>query len=158
LLFVDSIECIRVFIIGLGGIGGPYRLDSGHQVYQVPDDVKAAVPDHIRQAARELGKKVFNERLKEIEMSEYEHDAYEKYFTKISSEIRMLRAIIESLEAKSHDRQWVVRHTDKLQYRELADKHFVVCFVFYCHVATSYERRLGRTKTHRRYYRREIDL
>ncbi|CAF4697836.1 unnamed protein product, partial [Rotaria sp. Silwood2] len=36
---------------GLGGIGGPYRLDSGHQVYQVPDDVKAAVPEHIRKAA-----------------------------------------------------------------------------------------------------------
>ncbi|CAF4748199.1 unnamed protein product, partial [Rotaria magnacalcarata] len=36
---------------GLGGIGGPYRLDSGNQVYQVSDDVKAAVPEHIRKAA-----------------------------------------------------------------------------------------------------------
>ena len=93
---------------GLGGIGGPYRLDAGHQVYQVPDDVKAAVPDHVRKAARELGQKVFKERLKEIEMSEYEHDTYEKYMNKIASEIKLLRAIIESLEAKSHDRQWVV--------------------------------------------------
>jgi hypothetical protein len=41
-------------------------------------------------------------------MSEYEHEVYEKYLNKISSEIKMLRAIIESLEAKSHDRQWVV--------------------------------------------------
>lgn len=94
--------------LGLGGIGGPYRLDSGHQVYQVPDDVKAAVPEHIRKAARELGEKVFKERLKEIEMSEYEHEVYEKYLNKISSEIKMLRSIIESLEAKSNDRQWVV--------------------------------------------------
>lgn len=93
---------------GLGGIGGPYRLDAGHQVYQVPDDAKAAVPDHVRKAARELGQKVFRERLKEIEMSEYEHDTYEKYLNKIASEIKLLRAIIESLEAKSHDRQWVV--------------------------------------------------
>ncbi|CAF3738770.1 unnamed protein product [Rotaria sordida] len=96
---------------GLGGIGGPYRLDSGHQVYQVPDDVKAAVPEHIRKAARELGQKVFKERLKEIEMSEYEHDVYEGYLKKISSEIKMLRSIIESLEAKSHDRQWVRHRT-----------------------------------------------
>ncbi|CAF3396834.1 unnamed protein product [Rotaria sp. Silwood1] len=96
---------------GLGGIGGPYRLDSGHQVYQVPDDVKAAVPEHIRKAAKELGQKVFKERLKEIEMSEYEHEVYEKYLNKISSEIKMLRSIIESLEAKSHDRQWVRHRT-----------------------------------------------
>ena len=85
-------------------------MDSGHQVYQVPDDVKAAVPEHIRKAARELGQKVFKDRLKEIEMSEYEHDVYEKYLQKISSEIKMLRSIIESLEAKSHDRQWVVKY------------------------------------------------
>ncbi|CAM4751562.1 unnamed protein product [Rotaria magnacalcarata] len=96
---------------GLGGIGGPYRLDSGNQVYQVSDDVKAAVPEHIRKAARELGQKVFKERLKEIEMSEYEHEVYEKYLNKISSEIKMLRSIIESLEAKSHDRQWVRHRT-----------------------------------------------
>lgn len=85
-------------------------MDSGHQVYQVPDDVKAAVPEHIRRAARELGEKVFKQRLKEIEMSEYEHDVYESYMKKISSEIKMLRAIIESLEAKSHDRQWLVSY------------------------------------------------
>ena len=101
-------ECPIFFVVGLGGIGGPYRLDAGHQVYQVPDDVKAAVPDHVRKAARELGQKVFKERLKEIEMSEYEHEVYEKYLNKIASEIKMLRSIIESLEAKSHDRQWVV--------------------------------------------------
>ena len=102
------------FRSGLGGIGGPYRLDSGHQVFQVPDDVKAAVPDHIRKAARELGQKVFKERLKEIEMSEYEHETYEKYLNKIASEIKMLRSIIESLEAKSHDRQWVVSLSNPL--------------------------------------------
>ena len=108
---------MRLFRVGLGGIGGPYRLDSGHQVYQVPDDVKAAVPEHIRKAARELGQKVFKERLKEIEMSEYEHEVYEKYLNKIASEIKMLRSIIESLEAKSHDRQWVVRFHCRLTVR-----------------------------------------
>ena len=89
------------YSIGLGGIGRPYRLDSGHQV-----------PEHIRKAARELDQKVFKERLKEIEMSEYEHEVYEKYSNKISSEIKMLRSIIESLEAKSHDRQWVVNYLE----------------------------------------------
>lgn len=41
-------------------------------------------------------------------MFENEHVVYEKYLNKISSEIKMLRSIIESLEAKSQDRQWVV--------------------------------------------------
>ena len=43
-------------------------------------------------------------------MSEYEHEVYEKYLNKISCEIKILRSIIESLEAKSHDRQWVVNY------------------------------------------------
>ena len=29
---------------GMGGIGGPYRLDAGHDVHQVSDEVKEQVP------------------------------------------------------------------------------------------------------------------
>ena len=32
---------------GLGGFGGPYRLDSGHQVFQVPQWEKDAVPESV---------------------------------------------------------------------------------------------------------------
>lgn len=32
---------------GLGGFGGPYRLDAGHQVFQVPQWEKDAVPEHV---------------------------------------------------------------------------------------------------------------
>ena len=32
---------------GLGGRGGPYRLDSGHTVFQVSDQQKAEVPEHV---------------------------------------------------------------------------------------------------------------
>ena len=28
---------------GLGGVGGPYRLDAGHDVHQVSDDIKQQV-------------------------------------------------------------------------------------------------------------------
>jgi hypothetical protein len=34
---------------GMGGVGGPYRLDLGNQVYQLPDSAKAQVPEEIRQ-------------------------------------------------------------------------------------------------------------
>merc|ERR1719486_645685 len=37
---------------GLGGKGGPYRLDKGHDVHQLSDEEKADVPEHIRRAAK----------------------------------------------------------------------------------------------------------
>ena len=33
---------------GLGGKGGPYRLDAGHDVFQVSDAEKDAVPNEVR--------------------------------------------------------------------------------------------------------------
>ena len=30
----------NVLILGLGGVGGPYRLDAGHNVHQVPEAAK----------------------------------------------------------------------------------------------------------------------
>ncbi|KAF0026904.1 hypothetical protein F2P81_021641 [Scophthalmus maximus] len=47
---------------GLGGKGGPYRLDAGHKVYQVSQAEKDAVPEDVRRAAREMGEKAFKER------------------------------------------------------------------------------------------------
>ncbi len=32
---------------GLGGVGGPYRLDAGHDVFQVSDQDKANVPIEV---------------------------------------------------------------------------------------------------------------
>ena len=32
---------------GLGGVGGPYRLDAGHSVYQVSDFDKSQVPEEV---------------------------------------------------------------------------------------------------------------
>lgn len=47
---------------GLGGKGGPYRLDAGHKVYQVSQVEKDAVPEEVRKAAREMAEKAFKER------------------------------------------------------------------------------------------------
>lgn len=38
---------------GLGGKGGPYRLDAGHTVHQISDEEKAKVSAEISQKARE---------------------------------------------------------------------------------------------------------
>lgn len=47
---------------GLGGKGGPYRLDAGHRVYQVSQAEKDAVPEEVKRAAREMGIKAFKQR------------------------------------------------------------------------------------------------
>ncbi|KAK5889878.1 hypothetical protein CesoFtcFv8_013455 [Champsocephalus esox] len=47
---------------GLGGKGGPYRLDAGHKVHQVSQAEKDAVPEEVRKAARQMGEKAFRER------------------------------------------------------------------------------------------------
>jgi hypothetical protein len=40
---------------GLGGRGGPYRLDKGHNVHQISDDEKAMVSEEAKRRAREMG-------------------------------------------------------------------------------------------------------
>jgi hypothetical protein len=97
---------------GLGGVGGPYRLDSGNQVFQVSDEAKQQVPEHVRKAAREMAQKAFRERLREIEMSEYEHSVYSKYLDNVKKPVQQLRNILNGLEAKKKERQWLKHQTN----------------------------------------------
>ena len=47
---------------GLGGKGGPYRLDAGHKVHQLSKAEIDAIPEDVRKAAREMGEKAFKAR------------------------------------------------------------------------------------------------
>lgn len=47
---------------GLGGKGGPYRLDGGHDVFQISQAEKDDVPEEVERAAKEMGQKAFKER------------------------------------------------------------------------------------------------
>ncbi|TRY92386.1 hypothetical protein DNTS_024700 [Danionella cerebrum] len=92
---------------GLGGKGGPYRLDAGHKVYQVSQPEKDAVPDEVKRAAREMGEKAFKQRLREIEMSEYDASTYDRFSAAVRRQVQSLRIILESLQAKGKERQWL---------------------------------------------------
>ncbi|XP_034940681.1 von Willebrand factor A domain-containing protein 8 [Chelonus insularis] len=96
---------------GLGGKGGPYRLDAGHTVHQLSDEEKNAVPEHVKKAAREMGIRAFKERLKEIRMSEYDHKLYSQFSDAVSKQVKSLRVILGSLQAKSNERQWLRHQT-----------------------------------------------
>uniref|UniRef100_A0A8D1PEQ8 von Willebrand factor A domain-containing protein 8 n=1 Tax=Sus scrofa TaxID=9823 RepID=A0A8D1PEQ8_PIG len=94
---------------GLGGKGGPYRLDAGHTVYQVSEAEKDAVPEEVKRAAREMGQKAFQQRLKEIQMSEYDAETYETFSGAVRRQVHSLRIILDNLQAKGKERQWL-RH------------------------------------------------
>ncbi|XP_050442272.1 von Willebrand factor A domain-containing protein 8 [Adelges cooleyi] len=96
---------------GLGGKGGPYRLDAKHKVFQVSEEEKNAVPEHVKKAAREMGQKAYKERLKQIEMSEYDDKVYNEYSHPVQKQVQALRVILNSLQAKSQERQWVRHQT-----------------------------------------------
>lgn len=106
---------------GLGGFGGPYRLDAGHDVYQVPQHEKDAVPEEIKQAAREMAEKAWKERLREIQMSEYDAETYESFAKSVRRQVHSLRVIIDSLQAKGKERQWLKHQT----YGDLDDTKLI---------------------------------
>nr|XP_027784510.1 von Willebrand factor A domain-containing protein 8 [Marmota flaviventris] len=82
---------------GLGGKGGPYRLDAGHTVYQISDAEKDAVPEEVKRAAREMGQRAFQQR--------------RNYFSFSPSRVVLpLGFVIHSIfnvEAKGKERQWL---------------------------------------------------
>ncbi|GBG26940.1 von Willebrand factor A domain-containing protein 8 [Hondaea fermentalgiana] len=108
---------------GLGGRGGPYRLDKGHPVHQVTEAAKAEVDEATRQQARELNRKAFAERLQEIEMSEDEHDQYATFLSNVEQEISQLRVVLDAAEKKKQEREWLKNET----FGELDDSKLVDC-------------------------------
>lgn len=96
---------------GLGGKGGPYRLDKGHKVHQLSDEEKNDVPEHVKKAAREMNRKAFADKLKEIQMSSYDNSVYEAFSAPVRKQVQQLRVILSSLQAKSKERFWLKHQT-----------------------------------------------
>jgi len=54
----------------------------------------------IRQAAREMGEKAFRERLKQIQMSEFDAEIYDSFYSQVKRHIQSMRVVLDSLQAK----------------------------------------------------------
>lgn len=96
---------------GLGGKGGPYRLDKGHKVHQLSDEEKNDIPEHVKQAAKDMNRKAFADKLKEIQMSNYDHQIYDAFSAPVRKQVQQLRVILSSLQAKSKERFWQKHQT-----------------------------------------------
>lgn len=58
-----------------------------------------------------MGLKAFKQRLKEIRMSEYDHNLYSQFSDAIQKEVQALRVILGTLQTKSNERQWCRHQT-----------------------------------------------
>ncbi|KNC26477.1 hypothetical protein FF38_08605 [Lucilia cuprina] len=91
---------------GLGGKGGPFRLDAGHKVHQLSDEEKDDIPEEVKKAAREMNRKAFEEKLKEIKMSAHDHSLYAQFSEPIRKQVQQLKAVLDAMQTKSKERQW----------------------------------------------------
>ncbi|KAJ1640768.1 hypothetical protein T492DRAFT_925986 [Pavlovales sp. CCMP2436] len=92
---------------GLGGRGGPYRLDGGSDIHQLSDELKAQVSPAALAAAREMAAEAHAERLHEIQMTPFEATAYARIVEPVAREIRQLRNVLAGHESRERARVWL---------------------------------------------------
>jgi hypothetical protein len=106
---------------GLGGKGGPYRFDGGHDVHQLSDAEKNRISDEAKRAAREMGQAELKKRLQEIDITSQESQIYNSYLQKVRNEITQTRNILENADVKKREREWLKNQ----QHGELDENRIV---------------------------------
>jgi MoxR-like ATPase len=91
---------------GLGGRGGPYRLDSGNPVHQISDIDKAAVSEKITNEAMKMAKESLEKRLKDIKMEKFEFNAYLRFYSKVEAHVSQLKSVLVT-NRHVNDREWL---------------------------------------------------
>lgn len=94
---------------GLGGRGGPYRLDKGHTVHQVSEKDKNEVSDEARAEARRIAKEGLQRRLEEIKLGKNAFGMYLEYRNRVEGEISLLRGLVDELARRAKERVWLLR-------------------------------------------------
>ena len=94
---------------GLGGRGGPYRLDRGHKVHQVTEEAKTQVSEEARTEARRMAEEGLKKRLAEINMSEQEWDMYRRFVDPIKDDIVRLKSVLNQVNNKNVEKGWIRR-------------------------------------------------
>lgn len=80
-------------------------------MHQLSDEEKNAIPEEVKAAARAMNRKAFEEKLKEIQMSMYDHNIYDQFSKPVKPHVNTLRNILNSLEAKAKERHWQKHQT-----------------------------------------------
>lgn len=94
---------------GLGGRGGPYRVDLGHPVHQVSDEMKAQVSDEAQHRAREIAAIELEKKLRELSMGKYDWERYKGLRERVALQIEQLRVHLKDLQHRMEERMWLNR-------------------------------------------------
>ncbi|CAB9501403.1 Willebrand factor A domain-containing protein 8 [Seminavis robusta] len=107
---------------GLGGRGGPYRLDSGHPVHQVSDEMKAEVSEEAQRKAREMARDALEQKLKELNMGELDWERYNHLHQQVAVQIQQLQVLLKDIKRRKQERMWLKRQsTGELDDSRLVD-------------------------------------
>lgn len=98
-------------VAGLGGRGGPYRLDAGHPVHQISDEMKAQVSEEAKQRAREMAEEELAKKLKELDMGKLDWKRYDNLCTQVEGQITQLKSHLKDLKKRSEERVWLKNQT-----------------------------------------------
>jgi hypothetical protein len=96
---------------GLGGRGGPYRLDLGHPVHQVSDQMKAEVSEEVKRKAREMAEEALKQKLQELNMGSRDWSRYNNLRENVDLQIHQLRSHLKDLQRRNEERVWIKHQT-----------------------------------------------
>ena len=96
---------------GLGGRGGPYRLDKGHPIHQISDEMKAQVSEEAKRQAREMANKALEKKLEELNMGQLDWERYNSVRAKVEENIKDMKRYLKDLKKRKEERQWLRRQT-----------------------------------------------
>jgi MoxR-like ATPase len=107
---------------GLGGRGGPYRLDAGHPVHQVSDEMKAEVSEEAQRRARQMADEGLAQKLEELQMGKYDWERYNDLRKRVALPIQQLQVHLKDIQQRKEERLWLRRQsTGELDDSRLVD-------------------------------------
>lgn len=92
---------------GLGGVGGFMRLHSGGPVYSISEVEKKKISQEATLLARRTARLALKEKLASIDMSEFDNQRYLEMLSTVKTDIKSLRSILESTQARGKERKWL---------------------------------------------------
>lgn len=92
--------------------GGYKRLYKGHDINQVSQELKDAVPEEIKTQAREMARAELAEKLKQIDLTNGQASIYSQYYASVQSHVSQLVTFLDNLEANEEERVWLKRQSD----------------------------------------------
>ncbi len=97
---------------GLGGRGGPYRLDAGHPVHQISDEMKAEVSEEAKRKARKMAQEALDQKLKELKLGLEDWDRYNSVRERVAAQIQQLQVHLKDIRRRKEERVWLRRQSN----------------------------------------------